>query len=157
MTEWQDWLGIYTFYSFYLLTEYINFSLFAYHYGHSFHSLHSFTQPQPLFSFWCSNRLSFGQWKHFLGWLPSPLDMTHWSLKNVLVFWHIKIFQAHLSAPRMESDFSPNDPLFLLVWKICLWVTAIWTLCYGMLFLDHFSEQSKKRYTFLLVKAQKFT
>ena len=24
--------------------------------------------------------------------------------------------------------------------------TAIWTLCYGMLFLDHFSEQSKNRY-----------
>lgn len=117
MTEWQDWLGIYTFYSFYLLPEYVNFSLFAYHYGQSFQSLHRFTQPQPLFSFWCSNRLSFGQWKHFLGWLLSPLDMTHWSLKNVLVFWHIKIFQSHLSAPRMESDFSPNDPLFLLVWK----------------------------------------
>lgn len=68
--------------------------------------------------------------------------------------WKCPCFLAHKDLPGSSCSFLhhhrirlfPKWPLFSFSEKKIVRVTAIWTPHHGTLFLDHFSEQSKKRY-----------
>lgn len=129
----QDWLGV---------------SINVYHYGPQVFRVYVDSLNHSLYSPF-DVRLS-QLWSVGTFFRLAALSSSHDSLifEDVLIFWHIEILQTHL-VPSCTMHGIRLYPQWVLVafsvWKICVWITAIWTLCYGM-FLDHFSEQSKKRY-----------
>lgn len=161
MNEFQDWLDIHSI----LFTFFQNISIFLFLHiimdlrFSDFMYVHTTTGTILLLMLKLSELWSVETFFR-LASISSWRDLL--IFENVLPFWTIKIFQAHLVllCATHRIRLFPQWTLvpFRVHWeKKIIWVTTIWTLHYGMLFLDHFSEQSRKRYFSFFFLRHKFT